>query len=90
MKRGNKVTLYELMHQASETNDAKSSVRSESTARVIRLPIGFLYTGLVVVLLLLIALYAYGFHRGQVATEAKMGPGHDRLRRGGQAARTDQ
>ncbi|MDG2031760.1 MAG: hypothetical protein P8J45_12215 [Phycisphaerales bacterium] len=71
MKRGNKVTLYELMHQASETNDAKSSVRSESTARVIRLPIGFLYTGLVVVLLLLIALYAYGFHRGQVATEAK-------------------
>ena len=70
MKRGNKVTLYELMQQASETTDAKSSVRSESTARVIRLPIGFLYTGLVVVLLLLIAFYAYGFHRGQVAMEA--------------------
>ncbi len=71
MKRGNKVTLYELMQQASETSDAKALARSEPSSRVIRLPIGFLYTGLAVVLLLLVALYAYGFHRGQVAMEAK-------------------
>lgn len=68
MRRGNnKVTLYELMHQASESNDAKVPGRSDPAARaarVVRLPIGFLYAGLVVVLLLLIAFYAYGYHRG--------------------------
>lgn len=71
MRRGNKITLYELMHQASETTDVKASTRSKSVARIVRLPIGFLYVGLVVVVLLLIAFYAYGFHRGQSEMAAK-------------------
>ena len=75
MRRGNnKVTLYELMQQASETTDAKAPNRSDSavrSARVVRLPIGFLYAGLVVVLLLLIAFYAYGYHRGHSGMAAQ-------------------
>jgi hypothetical protein len=71
MRRGNKITLYELMHQASETADVKASTRSKAVARIVRLPIGFLYVGLVVVVLLLIAFYAYGFHRGQSEMAAK-------------------
>lgn len=73
MKRGSKVTLYELMQRTGTGVDAETRVPAggEPQSRVVRMPVGFLYVGVAVALGLALGGYFLGQHQGAARVEAE-------------------
>ena len=69
MPRGHKPTLYELM---SPTDDAIQStpLSRDEASRTVRIPLGFFFLGGVLVLVLMIGAYGFGFYRGGESVRA--------------------
>ena len=84
MKRGSKVTLYELMHQTPGTQESKPSKQPDPTARFVRLPVGFLWCGVLIILGCLAGVYFLGYQRGVAQREIAVSRDRD------DSARTDE
>ena len=69
MRRSTKPTLYELMHTDSMRSDDRV-VGIEAAPRALRVPKGFLYIGVMVLVLLLMGSYWLGVLRGEAAVQA--------------------
>ena len=70
MKRGSKVTLYELMRQTSGSEEDPPPKSVEPASRFVRLPVGFLWCGGLLLLAILGGIYLLGYQRG--VTEGKL------------------
>ena len=69
MRRGNRPTLYELM--STSDDDPQVAARAiDGGARTVRVPVGFLFIALAVVVLLLVGAFALGVHRGGSSARA--------------------
>ena len=84
MKRGSKVTLYELMHQAPGNQESKPSKQPDPAARFIRIPVGFLWCGVLILLGCLVGVYLLGYQRGVTQGEIAVAQDID------DSARTDE
>ena len=84
MKRGSKVTLYELMHQTPGSQESKPSKQPDPAARFIRIPVGFLWCGVLILLGCLVGVYLLGYQRGVVQGEIAIALDMD------DSARTDE
>ena len=69
MRRGNKPTLYELMSTGTLRSDP-TPVTQEAGPRTLRVPVGFLYIGIAVLVVLLMGSYWFGFLRGDSVARA--------------------
>ena len=69
MRRGEKITLYELMGQTDE-REARAAGERTNGPQSVRLPLGAVYTGCAITLLIASGIFALGYWRGSVATES--------------------
>ncbi len=72
MRRGSKLTLYELMSQANGNPEAKAVTRQQSGTRVLRVPMGYAWAGGAVLSILMFGAYLIGFQRGGRSAEASI------------------
>ena len=72
MRRGSKLTLYELMTQADGNTEAGTATRQESGSRVLRVPMGYAWAGGAILVVLMFVAYLVGFQRGGRSAEASM------------------
>ena len=71
MRRTNKVTLYELMQPKQSPGEPRTAPSREAPARTLRVPVGFMYIGAAVLLILVIGFYALGYQRGGSAVRSE-------------------
>lgn len=71
MRRGEKITLYELMGQTDEREDAAAGDRANAPQSV-RLPLGAVYIGCAILLLIGCGIFALGYWRGSSAAESHL------------------
>ena len=72
MRRGSKITLYELMSQGADAAESKAVKSADTPARVLRVPMGFAWAGGALLVILMIASYLVGFQRGGRSAEASL------------------